>query len=545
MGKNRVSSRKKQKKQKDFIEELCIKLFGFIALLYLFAVLAVMPLYVYDHYYQMAFSKWNVYLYSTLTFIGLIILIGLIYLVNTIYKKKPFSKVQLNITDIMVILYGFSVIITTLSCGYPQVAWFGADGWYMGALAQLLFVVTYLILSRVKISTSKVIWLSLAPSAFCFLIGIAQRYGHDIFHFYYGMPAEVIRDYLSTIGNRTWYSAYISALFPLGLYFFWHGKSQRQTWLSGIYSFIAFSAIVTNNSDSIYLSLGAVLFALFVMSIGSLEKICRWLYVLGLWFTSCSLMSALRIFNSNAVRVLRGFSAFFLDIKTILIGLLLIAVFILIIKVIIKKRKKQTECSPIVRKRLQIICSSSAGLIVLLMIGIIILNTSGVFQKWFGTTIDNNYLLFNNFWGDSRGYNWKFTWQMFCELPFPQKLFGIGSDCYAYYAYTTPTYMQALNEFWGTMVVVTNAHNEWLNALLCHGIVGSLLYTGIFISLMVKCFCHKNPKNISPYAIAVALCALSYMMHNLFCYQQICATGPIFILMGIASYQIRSTSNMS
>ncbi len=545
MGKRSVSSRKKQKKQKDFIEELCIKSAGFIALIYLFAVLTVMPLYVYDHYYQMAFSKWSVYLYSTLTFVTLITIIGLLYLGNSVYKKKPFSRVQLNITDIMVILYGISVIVTMLTCGYPQNAWLGTDGWYMGVLAQLLFVATYLILSRIEISTSKAIWLSLLPSAICFIIGIAQRYGHDIFHFYYGMPAEVIRDYLSTIGNRTWYSGYISVLFPLGLYLFWLGKTKTQIWLSGVYSFLAFSAIVTNNSDSIYLSLGAIFFALFVMSIGNLEKICRWLYVLGLWFTSCGLMYVLRVFNQDDIRVLRGFSAFFLDIKTILVGLLTIAGFILIFKIILKKRKKQTECPPIVRKRLQIICISFAGLIILLTIGIIVLNTSGLFQKWFGITIDNNYLLFNNFWGDSRGYNWKFTWQMFSELSFPKKLFGIGSDCYAYYAYTTPAYMQALNEFWGTIVVVTNAHNEWLNALLCHGIIGSLLYIGIFISLIVKCFYKQDTKNISPISIAISLCALSYMMHNIFCYQQICATGPIFILMGIASYHLRSNQNKS
>ncbi len=534
MGKKTVSSRKKHKEKVNSVKIFCEKTMGIIGLLYLFAIFVIMPLYVYRHYYAMALIKWSIYYTATLVFMIGGMIVGLIYIGASLKKKCPLPKIAFNTTDILVMLYGASVLITMVTCGHPQMAWSGTDGWYMGALAQLLFAATFLIMSRVKISTSKVIWLCLSASTICYLIGIAQRYGHDIFHFYYSMPAEVIRDYLSTIGNRTWYSAYISVVFPLGLYLFWLGKSKKQTWLTGIYSFIAFSAIVTNNSDSIYLSLGAVFFALLVMSIGNSEKLCRWFYILALWFGSCGLMTLLRIFNADDVRILRGFSDFFLDIKTILIGLVTTTILILGLKYYMRKSKKPTECSPRLRKHIQIGCIISAALLAMLIVIVITLNTCGFFQNWFGFTINNKYLLFNDLWGDSRGFNWKFTIQMFCDLPFIQKLFGVGSDCYQFYAYTNPDYTETLMNFWGTGTVISNAHNEWLNALLCHGIVGSILYFSIFISVMVKCFRIGDSKNADPILIGVGLSLLGYMSHNLFCYQQICATGPIFILMGIA-----------
>ena len=37
-----------------------------------------------------------------------------------------------------------------------------------------------------------------------------------------------------------------------------------------------------------------------------------------------------------------------------------------------------------------------------------------------------------------------------------------------------------------------------------------------------------------PYFIGVALCILSYGCHNLFCYQQVCCTPFLFLLLGIA-----------
>ncbi|MCD8130957.1 MAG: hypothetical protein LUE16_06710 [Lachnospiraceae bacterium] len=45
-------------------------------------------------------------------------------------------------------------------------------------------------------------------------------HGFDLLRLYDGMPDETVRDYLSTLGNRTWFAGYVCTAFPMGVYFF-------------------------------------------------------------------------------------------------------------------------------------------------------------------------------------------------------------------------------------------------------------------------------------------------------------------------------------
>lgn len=177
---------------------------------------------------------------------------------------------------------------------------------------------------------------------------------------------------------------------------------------------------------------------------------------------------------------------------------------------------------------------------------------------------------------------------MFMGLPLFQKLFGVGADCLAAYSYGRPDYAAQFYAFWED-AILTNAHNEWLNLFFCQGIVGGLAYLASFVSVAVTCLRDRTADagavpgaetssgantqgvtetspgantqaatEISPGANtqgvtetlpdtgndmgviqAVGLCVAAYMAHNFFCYQQICATGPIFVLMGLAMALLR------
>lgn len=81
---------------------------------------------------------------------------------------------------------------------------------------------------------------------------------------------------------------------------------------------------------------------------------------------------------------------------------------------------------------------------------------------------------------------------------------------------------------------------KWLNALLCNGIVGGGLYLGLFLNVMVKCFKQCDSDQTHPFVPAVGLCVLGYITHNMFCYQQICAAGLVFPLMGLAAQHMRT-----
>lgn len=123
------------------------------------------------------------------------------------------------------------------------------------------------------------------------------------------------------------------------------------------------------------------------------------------------------------------------------------------------------------KKKLRLICIigvlSAAVLALLLIIG----NTAGLWEKWFGITFHNQYLLFDNKWGSDRGFTWKAAAGMFAEMTPLRKLFGAGPDCFKAYSYSIPEYADLLYQYWKPNIL-TNAHNEFLNLLICIGIVG-------------------------------------------------------------------------
>ena len=180
-------------------------------------------------------------------------------------------------------------------------------------------------------------------------------------------------------------------------------------------------------------------------------------------------------------------------------------------------------------------------LALLLIIG----NTAGLWEKWFGITFHNQYLLFDNKWGSDRGFTWKAAAGMFAEMTPLRKLFGAGPDCFKAYSYSIPEYADLLYQYWKPNIL-TNAHNEFLNLLICIGIVGLLAFLamlGMGVWRFFKAW-EKNSEGtentwLSAFVLAGMLSILAYAGHNFFCYQQVCCTPFLFIVMGLAESAVR------
>ena len=501
-----------------------------VAILFLVLLFVGFPLFFRDKYYDIAYYKW---IYYVFIIIFLIFTVFLFSVFETLLRVKKAKYLKL---DYIIILYGFASLASYISSQSQMAAFMGTDGWYMGMVAQVFFILSYLIFCKRYIKAEIIIALSSIGSFCCCIIGIFQRYGFDFLHLYWEMPAEVVRDYISTIGNRTWFSSYICAVCPVGIYLFWKAKNLKNLLGWGFYIFTIFSCLVTTNSDSVYVSIFAVFFILFILSIGNGRSMLHFCYLLAIWFCSCLIMALLRIPFANQVRELRGISALFLNIKLALIG----ALFSICLAYLVKKKNQfidsinRCKCQKlIIIIALSLMCS---------LILLIILNTSGVLNKCFGVTIHNKYLFFDDSWGDYRGSTWSLTLRMFRELPLINKFFGVGPDCFAFYAYSNQEYTRYLNSIWGE-AVLANAHNEWLNSIFCLGLIGGIIYISIFISVVISCLKKEDDNSTHPIIPAIGLCVVGYMTHNFFCYQQVSATGIIFVLMGIASGQQKMLIN--
>ena len=109
-------------------------------------------------------------------------------------------------------------------------------------------------------------------------------------------------------------------------------------------------------------------------------------------------------------------------------------------------------------------------------------------------------------------------------------LFGAGPDLiyrlvYAYHK----DILDAIDE----NLVMACAHNEFLNQFGTTGIFGGIAYIGIFVASIKEL--SVSDKN-RPYLVGIVMCVASYVLHNLYCYQQIICTPLIFILMGMGEW---------
>ena len=177
--------------------------------------------------------------------------------------------------------------------------------------------------------------------------------------------------------------------------------------------------------------------------------------------------------------------------------------------------------------------------LMLLFVVTIWANTTGLLQKWFGVSSTGQYLLFDEYWGNSRGFSWSITAETFAKLPLWRKLTGVGPDCYSVYCYADTDLAGRLHHYFGQNQTLTNAHNEFLNQLFCTGGIGFAAFVG-FLATAVCRFWKNREKE--PMALMGLLAVLVYGAHNFFCYQQVCCIPFLFLLIAMSENLVREAA---
>ena len=96
----------------------------------------------------------------------------------------------------------------------------------------------------------------------------------------------------------------------------------------------------------------------------------------------------------------------------------------------------------------------------------------------------SQYLIFNNEWGTYRGYIWRATIEEFSKLNIIHKLFGTGPDTFGIYMYRL-RYDDMLSK---TNQYFDSAHNEYLQYLFTHGIIGLISYIVLLVAVISRGF---------------------------------------------------------
>ncbi len=521
------------------MDRLLTGLLSFVSVIYCAMMFLGLPLLYHNNYYDIGIFKYNYFYYTTLAYIAVCVVLILIIFLNRLifHKYDPLGFIHviktITLTDKFAAAYLFICLISFVLSRYNTWAFFGKNitnpplkgyyGWNMGLLSQAMFVLIYFLLSRtLKYNFRKKILFSLfLGSGAAFILAILHRFMIDPLGLYTGIEEPYRIYFLSTLGQATWFSSFLCTVMPVAMALFIYETRSLYRLVYALYISITSMALVTQNSDSAFAALFAVLTVLLLFSINANNHLLKYLQLVILILLSFRIMGIFRMIFKDRAADLSELSVFFSQSGIMLIvTIFMILFYFLMVWLINSYNLHISKYSFIIRYLIILLI-----LIVILLYLIFAILTTGGYIEDTGNSMLKEYLKFDDSWGNGRGFTWKITIEMFRNFSFQEKLFGIGPDCYVEYAYEFNS--AAMKEKWG-MEVLANAHNEWLNSVFTTGIAGFITYIGTFLSAAY--YFVKN-RHLDILCIGAAASIFSYITHNMFCYQQVLCTPVIFIIM--------------
>lgn len=520
------------------------------------------PLYAEDGYHQIGQAKFEAYRRIMLGGFGVLSVLAVVYYACRVIRRRIRDgkartesaavhndnslRVRLSVTDGFVLAYLILTGASVVSGGFYGDALWGAYGWNMGLLSQISFVLLYGFLSRFGKYGRVVLGALCVTAAVVFVIGILHRLLIDPIGFYDGLTNEQKAQFLSTLGQATWYAAFLVVTLPVGMGVFLYTEQKKWRRIAGIYMTIGFCTLVTQNSDSAYFALAGMLIVFFMISCEKRELLCRFAVMLALFFAAGKGMYLLLRIRSNP--------ALEPDPVTRLMwtsgwtwGMLVLCLLATWILGTGAGKDRRPDFSATAVRRLRRGVLGIAAVLPVVVVLLIYLQSRGALPAGISERAAAvSYLNWNDDWGNGRGRIWRFACKVFSQENLRHKIFGVGPDCF--HSYVTAYYGEEAALYWGEKML-TNAHNEWLNILINGGVLGAAAYGGIYVTAVWRCVrggLEKIRKSSANAALltGIGAAAAAYMCYNFFCYQQVLCTPFLFILMGIGEYHLRQEEAM-
>lgn len=501
-----VAGNSRRQRGDGFMEKGGREYIGMVCKIYACAVLAVLPLYMKEGYWQIGDAKYELYRNITLFCLA----IGLIGGMVSAVELRPFSVV-----DCFVLAYTFSNIVSCLASRYSDTAWYGYEQWHMGLLSQLLFAGSYFLISRGYDGSLLPVRCGEAALTAVSALGVLNRLRVDPLGLFKGLTS-MDWDYnhlLSTVGNINWLSGFLCAVIPLALVDYLETEKKPAIYLAYAASLAGLLLLCIQGSDGGLLAFVAAIFFLLFLALKGKERLRR---ILALFL---GLITAFILLGAG-IRLRDSWYTFPYDDKSRYVITWPGWIPVLIILAVIYKRISVFEMAKVRRimKRCLIAGASTA----------LVCALAYLLVSW---KIDYS-------WGNGRGGLWAMAVRAFWDGSPGQKLWGVGPDCYGRYVYEflpVKNYLVQTGHFANAFFV--NAHNEWLNQLVNTGILGTVSYMGIFAGSLTR-YGRRACRDAYYHLGVMTLCL--YGLHSLVSFQQVMNASVLFLVIGMCENRCRN-----
>lgn len=479
------------------------RLINWIMNICLFVLMFIFPLIFNDGYFDIPEVKYECYYLSILVTLGLVILLSIAHLIKTRgfhwkdYLNITRWKKLLRPTDLVLLLFWLSVLISTLQSDYLYESVWGNEGRFTGLFLISVYVVAYFMVSRIWNFKPWALQVFLVSSMIMCLIGISDYFQMDFLK----VKAEALPSqralFTSTIGNINSYTAYVALIMGFSTAMFWVEKHMlRKIWYY-VCMIVSFFAIVMGCSDNAYLALGTLFGLSPLLLFQKHDGLKKYFIVLASFF---SVIQCIVWINEQYADKVLGLDSLFQVIASFRGLLPFIILLWLLAGVFALTERKISNKEAVARCSLRIWK-------LLLVLGIAAVVFAFCDANFFGHaerySALSNYLVFNDSWGTDRGYIWKASMRLYAKFPLMRKLFGYGPETFG---------ILTINKIYNEMVSSThlifdNAHNEYLQDLVTLGAVGLITYLWFLFSAWRTMY--KNREQ-SPYLLGLLLATLCY-----------------------------------
>lgn len=517
-----------------------------IIMAYFLVMVGIYPFYAPGGYINIGVVKYeffrNVSL-ATLAVAAVVILLSVVIRRDLEWVVRSYRR--MSVTDWFAYGYFVAIMLSYLCSAYKEDALWGAEGWYMGAITQMIFILIYFLFSRYFHCDLRWVSVWLLAAAAVFLLGICNRYS------IYPIVMEGQKaTFISTLGNINWFCGYWSVTAPIGITLYWCTDKMWVRAAAGVYSVIAMQSGVTQGSESAYLVFAVMVLVLFVLSLGSNTRMYRFLELCLMFACSCmlaKLMMYMPGLELNYVTNEGGDSFGFTG--ALLYGNAAVWIFFIAygcyIFLRIAERHGHLQIADYLEKHNRVKGGVVTAVIATAFVAAIILFIkSGALHTREASGVINDdglWMVFNEPWGADRGATWNCGINAYQTMDILHKIVGIGPDCFADYTYDVPALADRMADLFGNQRL-TNAHNEQLTVLVNVGALGWLCYAGFFVTAFVR-YVKEARKQPMLYLCVVSM--LAYTVHNLVSFQQVLNAPFIFIMVGIGEKIYRSAAEGS
>lgn len=494
---------------------------------YLVLILLVLPLYMQDGYVMIGDAKYYFFRNVTLLFM---FITTVMFIVLTAVQGREKEKLIFSRTDLAVLFYGGSAVVSWCFAADRHMAWRGAQDWYMGLLSELMFVWIFFAASRWCSDFKGVLRAAFAGAAAVMALGILNRHGFDPLSVYAGLDHWNREHLLSTIGNQNWYCGYVSVASAVCVCFACAGSGcRRGAGLAG--SLLFFWTILTQGSEGGYLILLAEMAAAFFWSLNDRKKVLAFLSV-SACCPAAALLGQYCIRFRGLMLVEDGTFRGFVFWK----GWPFTLIFIAGLYTLLWHREKKGCTDRLKSGKIKRAVLRASG--IFFVLGVVIFIACQIWESvwiFFGA---KSMLRISDSWGNGRGALWRMGLGCFAQGSFLDQWIGVGPDCFGnvvYAMYPVNEIIHATGQWEGAFFA--NAHNEWLNMLINQGILGLFFYAGIFVTLFVRLW---KDSGRNPSALLGILAISGYCAYGTVSFQQAVSTPLIFAVLGISEGMLRN-----